>query len=73
MFGSIHGIKFETFIKPAHDRPSRFETLKCQSFVEAGSGTHEPIAFLYRRRDDEENDDEANDAQGSNAREQSYF
>ena len=38
-----------------------------------GFGTHEPIAFLYRRRDDEENDDEANDAQGSNAKEQSYF
>ena len=36
-------------------------------------GTHEPIAFSYRRRDDEENDAEANDAQGSNAREQSYF
>ena len=41
--------------------------------IGSSTGTHEPIAFLYRRRDDEENDDQANDAQGSNAREQSYF
>ena len=50
-----------------------FKTPKLKHCIPTGYGTDETHAFYIAGRYDEENDDEANDARGSNAKEQSYF